>query len=134
MAFAEDFKTINGTEYKNATVTRVEPDGIAIKFSDGIVKLPFVELPGDVQKRFGYNADTAAAYAADQYAAAQQAQKEAAESKRQYRDSCRRAVTARERTTGRTSRRSGESRRLVFEATRKRFVARAKAKSPCART
>jgi len=31
LVIAEDFKTINGKEYKNATVSRVEPDGIVFK-------------------------------------------------------------------------------------------------------
>ena len=44
LAVADDFKTSNRKEYKNATVTRVEPDGIVIKFRGGIVKLPFSEL------------------------------------------------------------------------------------------
>ena len=30
-AFADDFKTIDGKEYKNVTVSRVEPDGITVK-------------------------------------------------------------------------------------------------------
>jgi hypothetical protein len=30
---AEDFKTIDGKEYKNAKVSRAEPDGIVITFS-----------------------------------------------------------------------------------------------------
>jgi hypothetical protein len=70
---AEDFKTINGKEYKNATVTRVEPDGIGIRFSGGVVKLPFTELPDDVRKRYNYDASKAAAYVAEQTALAQQA-------------------------------------------------------------
>jgi hypothetical protein len=44
-ALADDFKTFDGKEYKNATVTRVEPDGIVIRFSGGIVTLPFADLP-----------------------------------------------------------------------------------------
>jgi len=32
LAFADDFKTVSGKEYKNVTVSRVEPDGIVIKF------------------------------------------------------------------------------------------------------
>src|SRR5947207_12618029 len=44
VVLADDFKTVDGKEYKNATVSRVEPDGIVITFSGGIVKLPFVEL------------------------------------------------------------------------------------------
>jgi hypothetical protein len=49
LAVADDFKTSNGKEYKNATVTRVEPDGIVIKFSGGIVKLPFTDLPEEMR-------------------------------------------------------------------------------------
>jgi hypothetical protein len=33
LALADDFKTIDGKEYKNATVSRVEPDGLVITFS-----------------------------------------------------------------------------------------------------
>ena len=49
---AEDFKTINGKEYKNAEVSRVEADGIVIKTKTGISKIYFIELPKDVQERF----------------------------------------------------------------------------------
>ena len=55
IALADDFKTIKGKEYKNATVSHVEPDGIVIKFKSGIVKILFTELPKDVQLRFGYD-------------------------------------------------------------------------------
>src|SRR5438874_10732061 len=57
LAVADDFRTTKGKEYKNATVSRVEPDGIAIKFKGGIVKILFTELPKDVQLRFGYDTD-----------------------------------------------------------------------------
>jgi hypothetical protein len=56
VAVADDFKTINGKEYKNATVSRIEPDGVVIRFSGGIVKIAFRELPKEVQERFGYDA------------------------------------------------------------------------------
>jgi len=52
---ADDFKTLNGKEYKDATVSRVEPDGIVIKFHGGIVKIFFVELPSETQKQYGYD-------------------------------------------------------------------------------
>jgi hypothetical protein len=55
LALAEDFKTINGKEYKNVTVTRVEPDGIVLKTKSGIAKVYFIELPKDAQERFGYD-------------------------------------------------------------------------------
>ena len=68
IALADDFKTVNGKEYKNLKVSRVEPDGIVIAFSGGIVKLPFTELPADVQKKYGYDSSAAAAYSAEEYA------------------------------------------------------------------
>jgi hypothetical protein len=54
IALAEDFKTINGKEHKNVTVSRVEADGIVLKGKSGISKVYFVELPKDVQERFHY--------------------------------------------------------------------------------
>src|SRR5438093_1856463 len=64
IAVAEDFKAIDGKEYKNVTVSRVEPDGIVLRTKSGISKLYFVELPKEVQERFHYNAAIAAAYSA----------------------------------------------------------------------
>ena len=55
LAVADDFKTIKGKEYKNVTVTRVEPDGIVLKTKSGIAKVYFIELPKDAQERFGYD-------------------------------------------------------------------------------
>src|SRR4051795_8734300 len=52
LAFSEDFKTTNGKVYKNATVSRVEADGIELKTKTGISKVYFTELPQDVQERF----------------------------------------------------------------------------------
>ena len=54
LALSEDFKTIEGKEYKNATVSRVEADGIVVKTKSGITKIYFTELPKDVQERFRY--------------------------------------------------------------------------------
>jgi hypothetical protein len=58
LAPAEDFKTISGKEYKNATVSRVESDGIVIKTKTGLSKIYFTELPKDVQERFHYGSAT----------------------------------------------------------------------------
>ena len=69
VALAEDFKTTNGKEYKNATVSRVEPDGLVIKFSGGIVKIPFTEFSQDVQKKYSYNREAAADFQQQQYQA-----------------------------------------------------------------
>ena len=52
LALAEDFKTINGKEYRDVIVSRVELDGIVLRMKSGIVKLYFRELPKEVQDRF----------------------------------------------------------------------------------
>jgi len=61
IALADDFKATDGKEYKNATVTRVEADGIVVKTKGGISKVYFAELPTDVQERFHYDPQKAAA-------------------------------------------------------------------------
>jgi hypothetical protein len=48
VALADDFKLVSGKEYKNVTVSRVEPDGIVLKSKAGISKVYFVELSPDV--------------------------------------------------------------------------------------
>jgi hypothetical protein len=52
LAFAEDFRTVNGKEYKDATIIRVEADGIVLRTKTGISKVYFFELPQDVQQKF----------------------------------------------------------------------------------
>jgi hypothetical protein len=61
LVMADDFKTMDGKEYKNATVTRVEPDGLIVKYKSGISKLYFGELPKEVQERFHYDPQQATA-------------------------------------------------------------------------
>jgi len=69
---AEDFKTVSGKEYKDATITRVEPDGLVLKYKSGISKVYFTELPKEIQKRFHYEPAKAAQFnAAEQAAIAQ---------------------------------------------------------------
>src|SRR5438094_8792626 len=57
-ALADDFKTIDGKIYKDATISHVESDGIVIKTKTGISKVYFVELPKDVEERFHYGSAT----------------------------------------------------------------------------
>ena len=58
IALAEDFKTIKGKEYKDATIIRVEADGIVLRTKMGISKVYFIELPKEVQERFHYGPAT----------------------------------------------------------------------------
>jgi hypothetical protein len=85
-AFAEDFHTVNGKEYKDATVTRVEPDGIIVKTNSGVTKVYFTELPKDVQEQFHYDSGKAASYSAEQAANYTAYQKQQEETRRQQQD------------------------------------------------
>ena len=58
LGLAEDFKTIDGKIYKDATISHVEADGIVIRTKTGISKIYFVELPKDVQERFHHGSAT----------------------------------------------------------------------------
>ena len=60
--YAEDITTLKGAVYKNATISRAEPDGIVIVHSAGIVKIPFTELSDEYKKRFNYNEAAAAQF------------------------------------------------------------------------
>jgi len=79
IVLADDFKTLEGKEYKNVKVSPVEPDGIVVTFSGGIVKIPFTELSPEIQTKFGYNPQAAADYQKQAYEAGQQRAKELAE-------------------------------------------------------
>jgi hypothetical protein len=93
IALADDFKTIDGKEYKNATVSRVEPDGIVLRTKSGISKVYFVELPKEVQERFHYDAGKAAAYSAEQNAAQEQLRKQQEEALRQRQEATARSAS-----------------------------------------
>jgi hypothetical protein len=58
LGLADDFKTIDGKIYKDATISHVEADGIVIKTKTGISKVYFIELPKDVQERLRYGSAT----------------------------------------------------------------------------
>lgn len=81
--FADDFKALNGKEYKDATVSRVEPDGIVLKTKSGVIKVYFTELPKDVQERFHYDSEKAASYSSEQAANYTAYQKQQEETRRQ---------------------------------------------------
>jgi len=83
ITLADDFTTVEGEEYKNMTVKRVDPDGINLTSKSGIVKLYFAELPAEVQQRFHYDAAAAQTYSDEQYVKLEQLAKQQAEWKRQ---------------------------------------------------
>jgi hypothetical protein len=69
IAWAEDITTTSGKVYKHTTVTRVEPDGLVIKFAGGVVKIPFTELSKELQQRYDYDPEAAANFRAQNAAA-----------------------------------------------------------------
>jgi hypothetical protein len=83
VVLADDFKTIDGKEYKNVKVSRVEPDGIVLITKSGISKVYFTELPKEVQERFHYDAAKGQAYSAEQTAGQEALYKQQEESEQQ---------------------------------------------------
>jgi hypothetical protein len=88
---AEDFKTLDGKEYKKVTVSRAEPDGVVVITDSGIVKLYFNELPQEVRDKYHYDQAKAAAFAANEaekqrtlYESAEAARRNAAQKQNEY--------------------------------------------------
>jgi hypothetical protein len=82
---AEDIKTTTGQEYKDATISRAEPDGLVIIYSAGIVKIPFTELSADLREKYHYDPQAAAAYQKQSDEAAQKWAQSVAEAKERAR-------------------------------------------------
>jgi chromosome segregation ATPase len=91
VALADDFKTLTGKEYKDVTVSRVEPDGIVLTGKAGISKVYFTELPKNVQARFSYDSQKATDYSAQQNAGLEQVRKQQEEASRQKAEASRKA-------------------------------------------
>jgi hypothetical protein len=51
--FSADITTLDGKTYKDARVTSVEADGVHISFREGVVKVPFEQLPQELQRQYG---------------------------------------------------------------------------------
>ena len=58
---ADDIRSTNGAVYKNAKIVRTEPDGLVIQHRAGVAKVPFAELSLEIQKKYHYDAQRAAA-------------------------------------------------------------------------
>lgn len=67
-ASARDLTTTTGVTYTNASLVRVEPDGITIKYDGGLTKLHPSQLPQELREKFHFNAQEAALYAKRQAA------------------------------------------------------------------
>ena len=82
--------TKSGKQYVNYQIVRADPDGLNIKFSTGIAKIPFEELPEELQAQYHFNTIIADQYrsnrAAQQNAYAQKQRAKYLEQERQAAD------------------------------------------------
>jgi hypothetical protein len=53
--FSADITTLDGKTYKDARVTLVEANGVHISFREGVVEVPFDQLPQELQRQYGYD-------------------------------------------------------------------------------
>ena len=59
---AEDLILPSGKTYTDYKITRTEADGITIMHSDGVTKLSFSQLPGNLQQQYNYDPQKAQNY------------------------------------------------------------------------
>jgi hypothetical protein len=52
----------SGREFRQARIKSVDPDGLLVSHEGGVTKIPFVDLPKDVQERHGYDPAKAVAF------------------------------------------------------------------------
>ena len=60
VARAEDLKTRGGKEYKDIKVMAVEADGLKIMHAAGMAKIPYEQLPDDLQTKYAFDPAKAA--------------------------------------------------------------------------
>ena len=60
----DSLRTLDGQEFKNVRVRRIDPDGLSVFHSRGAAKIPFLQLPEDIRFQFGFDAEKAKEYAA----------------------------------------------------------------------
>ena len=54
-AGAETIRTLDGRVFKNATVTRLSPEGATIEFDFKAVTIPYEQWPAKLRNRYGYD-------------------------------------------------------------------------------
>ncbi|TLD68725.1 hypothetical protein FEM03_21320 [Phragmitibacter flavus] len=64
------------TVYTNATLTKVDPDGLRFVHDSGTVKVPFEKLPTEIQQRFAFDSEAAAKHRKEMAAAAMKEEEE----------------------------------------------------------
>ena len=62
----ETLTTLKGAHYEKVRITEVTPTTVTIVHSAGVCRIPIVEFPPEVRKRFGYDEAKAAAWISEQ--------------------------------------------------------------------
>ena len=121
VCLALDITTRKGVTYKQATITRVEPDGVRVSHTDGAAKIAFEDLPDALQRQYNYDPAKVTAYRKQVEDARKAAATKAAEEQFQRQQTAER--TAREAREQEEARRAAERRaeeeRIAAEERRK---------------
>lgn len=78
--------TVNGQVFNRVEVLKRDPDGLMFRHEKGMAKIPFSELPAEIQTQFNYKAEEAAAFVKEHEEAAKAARAKAAEARAEARD------------------------------------------------
>ena len=71
---SNDLLAADGQIYRNFQIRKIEPDGLTLRHDSGLTKVLFPLLPVELQTKYEYDPQTAAAYQKSMAAAARQAE------------------------------------------------------------
>lgn len=78
--------TLEGQTFHQVKVLKNDPDGLMFRHAKGIAKIPFAYLPDDLQTRFGYKPEAAAAFVKEHQEAEKEAKAKAAAARAEARE------------------------------------------------
>lgn len=78
--------TVNGETFNEVKVLKHDPDGLMFRHAKGIAKIPFANLSEEVQKRYEYKPEAAAAFVKEHVDAEKEAKAKAAAARAEARE------------------------------------------------
>jgi hypothetical protein len=78
--------TLNGQTFHRVEVLKHDPDGLMFRHAKGIAKIPFADLSEEIQTRFNYKPETAAAFVKEHLDAEKEAKAKAAAARAESRE------------------------------------------------
>jgi len=78
--------TVNGQTFQRVEVLKHDPDGLMFRHAKGIAKIPFADLPAEIQTRYGYKPEAAAAFVKEHLDAEKEAKAKAAAARAESRE------------------------------------------------